>query len=139
MNTVKSCFVALVAAITLYGCSGMGFGTPDLAKTLVSDLGVTPDQAMGGVGSMLNYAKGAMNPGTFDAVTKALPGSDKYMDAASKLLGAGDITNLAGLDSAFSNLGLSPSAVNDFKPVVSEYLGEQGGVQLGQAFSALFP
>jgi hypothetical protein len=55
------------------------------------------------------------------------------------VLGAGDITNLAGLDSAFSNLGLSPSAVNDFKPVVSEYLGEQGGVQLGQAFSALFP
>src|SRR5262245_24931197 len=96
----------VVSTAALQGCSGMpsmgSSSTPSMGSasgvdSLTSQLGVTPQQATGGVGSMLSYAKTQLSPSDFSTVTSALPGSDKYMSLASSALGTSSISNAAGL------------------------------------------
>ena len=52
---------------------------------LTSSLGVTENQAMGGVGSVLTLAQEKLAKGEFDQVAKVIPGSSKYLDMAKSL------------------------------------------------------
>ena len=56
-----------------------------LMGTLMSSLGVTQDQAEGGVGSILTLAKEKLVKGDFDKVAAVIPGADKYLHGGSKL------------------------------------------------------
>jgi Protein of unknown function VcgC/VcgE (DUF2780) len=122
----------LLLAALLPGCESMksAGGTPDLTSLLTKQLGVTDSQASGGVGSMLQLAQEKLTSGQFDSVAKAIPGSQKYLDNAKKLLGGGKVGDAGGLKSAFSKLGMSPDMVDKFKPVVTNYAGEVGGPQV---------
>src|SRR5262252_9949316 len=117
----------VVATAALQGCSGMpSMGSSSVIDSLTSQLGVTPQQATGGVGSMLTYAKTQLSPSDFSTVASALPGADKYMTLASSALGVSSISSAAGLGAAFSKLGMSPDMVNKFAPIVSDYAGKYG-------------
>ena len=130
---------AFVALAGLQGCSSMqsmglpgstGSSAPKAASvvdSLSSQFGVTPQQATAGVGSMLGYAKTQLSPADFATVSKALPGADTYMTAASAVLGSTGITSPAALGSAFSKIGMSPEMVMKFAPVVADYAGQYGG------------
>jgi len=121
--------VATAAAIP--GCdtmSSMGaMGSSNVVSSLTSQLGVTPTQATGGVGSILAYAKDRLSPADFGTVSKALPGSDTYLKAAGDLVPGGKIDSMAGLNAAFSKLGMSPDMVGKFMPIVTDYVGKAGG------------
>jgi Protein of unknown function VcgC/VcgE (DUF2780) len=99
-----------------------------LMGMLKSQLGVTEDQAKGGVGSYLILAQEKLAKGDFDKVASLVPGASKYMDSAKKL-GAvtGPLKNVAGLNGALSKLGMKSDTASKFAPTVTNYLGTAGG------------
>lgn len=99
-----------------------------LVGMLKSTLGVTDAQAEGGVGSMLTLAQEHLAKGDFDKIAQVVPGTQKYLDSAKKL-GAvtGPLKNSAGLNSAFSRLGMKPETATKFAPTVLDAVGKIGG------------
>lgn len=104
--------------------------TNALTQLLTSQLGVTSNQANGGVGSILSLAKEKLPSMDFNTVTKFIPGTDGFMKAA-KDLGAvtGPIGDQAGLNSAFSRLGMGQDMVPKFSQTMSDFVGKAGGDQ----------
>jgi hypothetical protein len=111
-------------------------GSASVVDSLTSQLGVTPQQAAGGVGSMLSDAKGQLSPNDFSTVASALPGADKYMSLASDAFGS--ISNSAALGSAFSKLGMSPDMVSKFAPIVTDYAGKYGSSAAKNLLAGVF-
>jgi hypothetical protein len=109
--------------------TSMAAGLKDpLLNLLKSQLGVTEDQAKGGVGSYLLLAQEKLAKGDFDKVAALVPGASKYMDSAKKLGAvAGPLKNVAGLNSSLTRLGMKSETVSKFAPTVTNYLGTAGG------------
>ena len=103
-------------------------GTDALTNLLTSQLGVTQNQANGGVGSVLSFAKEKLPSMDFNTITKFIPGSDTLMKA-SKDLGAvtGPIGDKAGLEAAFSRLGMGADSVPKFVQTMGDFVGKAGG------------
>jgi len=99
-----------------------------LVGALKSALGVTDAQAEGGLGSILKLAQEKLAKGDFDKIAQVIPGSQKYLDTAKKL-GAvtGPVTNSAGLNSAYSRLGIPPEKAAKFTPTVLDAVRKVGG------------
>ena len=120
----------IMTALLQWGCAGMQSmgGTDVLTRLLTSQLGVTSNQAMGGVGSILSLAKERLPSMDFMSLTKLIPGAETYMNTARNL-GAvtGPIGDRAGLTSAFSRLGMGPDMVPKFTQVFSDFVGKAGG------------
>ncbi|HEX5163466.1 MAG TPA: DUF2780 domain-containing protein [Steroidobacteraceae bacterium] len=136
----------ILAAITLASCSSTSApsamtsalgGSNPLMGMLTSQLGVTQQQAEGGVGSILKLANEKMARGDFDQVAALIPGASKYMDTARKLGAyAGQIGDLAGLTSSLGKLGISPDTAASFIPAVTDFVGKAGGSELGGKLAA---
>jgi hypothetical protein len=107
-------------------------GSSQLTGLLTKQLGVTQNQAEGGVGSMLKLAQEKLSAGDFDMVAKAVPGAQKYLDKA-KSLGAytGALNNMDGLNGALSKLGIPPETAAKFVPAVTHFVGKAGGSKVG--------
>ncbi len=89
----------------------------ELVDQLVEQLGITPDQARGGVGAILSLAK------------------EKLVENYSQLTEA--IPELAGLEDAAPNGGAA-SLLGGLTASLSQNLGEAGTmVRLGEMFSSL--
>ena len=71
------------ALLGLRALQSMG-GTDVLTGLLTNQLGVTSNQAMGGVGSILSLAKERLSGMDFTALTKLIPGADTYMKTAKE-------------------------------------------------------
>ena len=130
----------LFFAACLPGCSSMESmmgQSADVTKLLSQQLGVTDTQASGGVGSILKLAQEKLSAGDFDQVAKAIPGADKYLAQAKQLLGGANIGNKAGLQGAFSKLGMSPDMVDKFSPILTQFVGKSGGTQAGNLLSGV--
>jgi hypothetical protein len=109
-----------------------------LMSLLKSQLGVTEDQAKGGIGSYLLLAQEKLTKGDFDQVAGLIPGASKYMESAKKL-GAvtGPLKNLAGLNGALSRLGMKSETASKFAPTVTNYLGTAGGDSVKQMLAGI--
>ncbi len=112
----------------------------DLVKTLVSQLGVTEEQAKGGTGLLLKAAKEKLDANDFQKVLGSIPGASGMLDAAPEdggglmgMLGkavggqAGDVASLVG---GFSKLGLNADMIQKFLPVIMGFLKEKGGADV---------
>jgi len=112
--------------------SVMGATSNPLLGMLTGKLGVSADQAEGGIGSMLKLAQEKLTAGDFDQVAAVIPGAQKYLDKA-KSLGAysGALGNLAGLNGALSKLGIPPETAAKFLPMVTDFVGKAGGSKVG--------
>ena len=99
-----------------------------LMGMLQSQLGVTQDQAAGGIGSILTLAQEKLIKGDFDKIAQLVPGASKYM-AQAKSLGAvtGPIKDMKGLQDALGRLAMSPETRAKFVPAVTNYIGKAGG------------
>ncbi|CAD6880868.1 hypothetical protein [Methylomonas albis] len=113
-----------------------------LINILVGQLGISPQQALGGVGSIFSVAQQRMNPGDFSQLSSSVPGMDRYLSSvpqqasaagSQSLLGAagglmgGQFGSLANLAGSFQSLGMNPSIVSQFVPVVLQYVQNQSG------------
>ncbi len=99
-----------------------------MTSLLQSQLGLTEDQAEGGMGSLLSLASEKLSSGEYDQLAGMIPGADKYLDAA-KSLGAvtGPLKSLTDLNQSLASLGIPPETIEQFLPMVTDYLGKLGG------------
>lgn len=99
-----------------------------LLGALTSQLGVSEDQARGGVGSYLTLLQEKLAKGDFDKIASLVPGASGYLESAKKL-GAvtGPLKNLQGLNGALGKLGMNADTIAKFTPAVTNYLGKLGG------------
>jgi hypothetical protein len=131
--------------------------TSSLVDTLVHQLGITPEQATGGAGSIFSMAKQGMNSADFAKVSTAVPGMNQLLAAApsqaapssnmtglmgmaaSALGGSGSsVSKLASLAGSFQSLGLNSGMVSQFIPVILQSVQSQGGsATMGLLQSAL--
>lgn len=122
--------------------NSLGAGQGALVNSLVNQLGVSPQQALGGAGAIFQSAQGSMEPQAFSTLSQSVPGINDMLNAAPALPdspmasglssmmggGAGDsLGGLASLTSSFQQLNLSPDMVGKFVPVVTDYVRTSGG------------
>jgi hypothetical protein len=131
--------IIVLMAMGIFSTTGLVFAdTSKLIGSLVDTLGVSEEQATGGSGAVFKEAKNNMSPGDYSQLLKAVPGIDSLISAApqaggltgkaSSLLG-GSAGSMAGLTDSFSKLGLSPDMVNQFVPVILDFVQSEGGQQ----------
>jgi hypothetical protein len=63
-----------------------------------------------------------------DSLISAAPQTGGLTGKASSLLG-GSTSSMAGLADSFSKLGLAPDMVNQFVPVILDFVQSEGGQQ----------
>lgn len=139
MKTARVLFVVFVVIILSgAGCASSSSSSAlGLTESLTSGLGLTGDQAAGGVGSILSMAQGKLSASDYSKVAAAVPGADTYVQKA-KDLGAvtGPITSTDGLNSAYSKLGISPQAASQLTPAVVSYVSKAAGPSVGGLLSS---
>ena len=121
--------------------------------TKAQQMGVKPEQAAGGVGAMLSLAKNQLTTNDYAALTQQVPGINKVTGAGAltqlsqfsaknpqlqALVGqinpvskdakvaVSNVTNQSQLNSAFEALGMNSSLIQEFAPLITQYLGQQG-------------
>ncbi len=123
-------------------------GSNDLTGMLVSQLGVTEQQAAGGAGSILNYAKQSLSPNDFSKVASSVPGIDSLLSAVPSAggglggvagaLGGGSLGGMAAVASQFSSLGLKADMVQQFTPIILDYVKGTGGSDVMKLLAGIF-
>ncbi|GAL37800.1 hypothetical protein JCM19240_6716 [Vibrio maritimus] len=93
-----------------------------VVNDLVNDLSISPEQATTGVGALLSLAQSSLGSEQQSELSSLIPGMDSLTN--SGLLSS--IQNMESVKSAFSSVGLDPSMISQFAPVVLDYLGSQG-------------
>lgn len=118
--------------------SGKQLKSGELTNLLVSRLGITPQQATGGAGALLQVAKTRMNPDAFAKLSQQIPDVQQLLAAVpalkqqsgalglagklASLSGDSSIGNLVTAVSIFKQLGMKPEEIQKFAPVVVDYV-----------------
>ena len=116
-------------------------------------MGVKSYQAAGCVGALLSLAKNQLTTNDYAALTQQVPGINKVTGAGAltqlsqfsaknpqlqALVGqinpvskdakvaVSNVTNQSQLNSAFEALGMNSSLIQEFAPLITQYLGQQG-------------
>ncbi len=124
-----------------------------LAELLMQRTGATEAQAQGGAGALFQIAKTKMSADSFTQLEQSVPGMQGMLGAApalsqpgglagqlSSIAGAsgGTAGNLISVVSAFQQQGMSPTMVQQFIPVVIDYVKAHGNEALVNTLSAAF-
>ena len=123
----------------------------ELIQKLMSGAGVDEGQAKGGAGAILGQAKERMSSGDFSTLTSKVPGLEGLISEAPSgsgggggggIMGAvsgmasglggggsggGGLGSLASLGGAFSSLGMDPSKISQFVPLILSFVQDKGG------------
>ncbi len=116
----------------------------DLIRRLTKDLGVSKDQARGGLVALLRAGQQNLSRKDFEQFVADVPGADKLLKNApppSALSSfAGGLGSLlggrtgpgrwAGLAASFTEIGVDLETARKFGPIVIEYVREHGGEDL---------
>lgn len=145
--------ILLTSFMLFFSNSALFAQETSLISLLTQQLGVTEPQAQGGAGSIFNFAKEKLSPQEFSQVSNTVPNMDGLLDAAPKkesgmggMLGdatsmfggsGSSLEGLASLASSFSQLGLSPDMVNQFVPVILNYVKTNGGETASNLLAAV--
>lgn len=123
----------------------------NLTELLMQRTGVTQAQAAGGAGALFQIAKNKMQTDAFAQLEQSVPGLQGMLGAVPALTQsgglAGRLSALAGKSggtagdlisvvSAFQQQGMSPAMVQQFIPVLIEYVKAQGNEALVNSLSA---
>lgn len=133
--------LALAAALVL--------GTPawgaSLVDSLVSELGITQDQAIGGAGALMAYAKQDLAEADWSQLAQLVPEASTLAEEADmggvmNSLGEvlGDSAGMAQVLEQLSKLGLDADTITRFAPAVLDYVKQQGGGDLIGALTKLW-
>ncbi|MBF7072111.1 DUF2780 domain-containing protein [Glaciecola sp. MH2013] len=86
-----------------------------LMESLQSSLGVTSEQAEGGMASIMNYVKNNASEGQFSELSSAIPGLDSIMSSVPSIEGLGSSDALSGVMSKVSEYSDSLKGINELK------------------------
>lgn len=143
MRTIQS----IAAAAILVSCVFLSSQAAQseeggLVSLLTDQLKVSEDQAAGGAGAIFKTAKGNLTEEEFTQVEGAVPEMDSLLAAAPEpeksgdLMGkamsmagdkGGSVGDLAGLAGSFKNLGMGADMIDQFTPVIMDYVQSKGG------------
>lgn len=126
-----------------------------LTDLLMKRVGVTQAQAEGGAGALFQVAKGKMQTDSFSQLEQSVPGIQSMLGAAptaiqTSTLGgfAGELSSLTGssggtttgnllaVASAFQQQGMSPAMIQQFVPVIIEYVKSNSNGALASTLSS---
>jgi hypothetical protein len=125
-------------ATTAAGAAAGAASAAGLTSTLGSSLGLSTDQASGAVGSVMALAQTKLPASDYTKVASALPGSDTYVQKAKDLgVDTSSITDMNGLNAAYSKLGISPEVGSQITPLVVNYVGKAAGPTVGGLLSSV--
>jgi hypothetical protein len=128
----------IVSGLALAMDASIGHAQLDALSLLSRSLGMSKEQAEGGVGSILTLAQEKLVKGDFDKVAAAIPGASKYLEQA-KSLGAvaGPLNDLAGLKGALGKLGIDEQTASQFLSAVPGVVSTLGGSEAGKLLSGV--
>ncbi len=95
-----------------------------LIGMLTNQLGVSPTQATSGAGAMLALASNSLSGDNTSELSQLIPGMSSLQSSTPGLLSMA--TNMRAVNDVFSTLGLDPSMIAQFAPVILNYLTKQG-------------
>ncbi|EMF7386813.1 DUF2780 domain-containing protein [Vibrio parahaemolyticus] len=102
---------------------GLNAESSPLTELLTSQLPVSTEQAAGGSSALIALAQSQLSQQNSTELQSLIPGLSNLKGAQSLL---GNIESLSAVQSAFNALGLDPSMISQFVPVILGYLNEQG-------------
>ncbi len=102
---------------------GLNAESSPLTELLTSQLPVSTEQAAGGSSALIALAQSQLSQQNSTELQSLLPGLSNLKGAQSLL---GNIESLSAVQSTFNALGLDPSMISQFAPVILGYLNEQG-------------
>jgi len=122
----------------------------DLIRRLTKELGVSKDQARGGLVAVLRAGQQHLSRPDFEQMVADVPGADKLLKNApppsalsslagglgSLLGGRSSAGRFAGLAASFAELGVDIDTAKKFGPIVIEYVREHGGENLVEKINA---
>jgi opacity protein-like surface antigen len=117
-----------------------------LTDVLMKGAGVTQAQAQGGAGALLQLAQNKMQADDFAKLAQAIPNLPSLLSAVpalqqpstlnslTKLAGnsGGTVSNLLTVVSIFQQLGISPAQMQQFLPLLLDYVNTTQGASLAQ-------
>ncbi|MCX7102624.1 MAG: DUF2780 domain-containing protein [Methylobacter sp.] len=124
-----------------------------LPELLMQKTGVSGAQAQSGAGALFQIAKNKMSADSFTQLEQSVPGMQGMLGAATPALAqpsglAGTLSSLAGgasggtagsllsVASAFQQQGMSPTMIQQFIPVVIDYVKAHGNDALVNSLSS---
>ena len=116
----------------------------ELVQQLISNLGLSEEQAQGGAGLLLGLLKDKLPETDFAQVSGVVPDSEGLIDKAPEAggglggllggvaasLGGSQLGDLASLAGGFSKLGLDADMIGKFIPILLSFLESEGGEDL---------
>ncbi|TNZ72911.1 hypothetical protein CGK41_14000 [Vibrio parahaemolyticus] len=102
---------------------GLNAESSPLTELLTSQLPVSTEQAAGGSSALIALAQSQLSQQNSTELQSLIPGLSNLKGAQSLL---GNIESLSTVQSSFNALGLDPSMISQFAPVILGYLNEQG-------------
>ncbi|NOI58312.1 DUF2780 domain-containing protein [Vibrio coralliilyticus] len=94
-----------------------------LTDALTSNLSISGEQAATGSAALLSLAQNQLPANQSEELTGAIPG----LSSLSSLGGiAGQVDSMSAVSDIFAKIGLDPSMISQFTPVILEYLSGQG-------------
>jgi hypothetical protein len=137
----------LAASVLVMGfLSGCGSSTSQVASlasnpmisslTSATNLGLTPDQAIGGSAALMSIAKGNLSSDNWDKVSGAIPASGSIMDSGLKKVGLSSdkMKSLADLGGSVGKLGLNMDQVNQMVPAMADFMSKGGHAEAADLF-----
>jgi len=113
-------------------------GGDSVASMLGSQLGISGDQAAGGLGGLFELARNQLSAGDFDTIAESIPGIDGYIEQAEALgLLESPIENVEALKAGLGRIGLDSATVDQFLPAAIDALGKLGGADVSQLLKPL--
>ena len=109
-----------------------------LIDTLVSTVGINPQQAEGAVGAIGRLAQGKLPPELFAELGKLIPGLGGMISGAPKPSGmAAMLGEKAGLASVLSQLGIDLGKAGPIIQILTTFIQAQGSGGLQAALTKL--
>jgi len=113
----------------------------ELVQQLISNLGLSEEQAQGGAGLLLGLLKDKLSETDFAQVSGAVPDSEGLIEKApeaggglggllggvASALGGSQLGELASLAGGFSKLGLDADMIGKLVPILVSFLESKGG------------
>ena len=145
MKRYLSALLVVVVLSSLVACSTTGgknaissLSAEPAVSALVQATGVTANQAIGGLGSILSLAKSKVSAEDFSKLTAGIPSADKYMGALGGLgVNGGDIKTALDLQGAYKKLGMNEDQALKFSSSAANYVRSSGGEAAASVLSGL--
>ncbi|WP_020208202.1 DUF2780 domain-containing protein [Gilvimarinus chinensis] len=106
-----------------------------LLSNLTESLGVSSEQAAGGTSALLAMAANNLSDDQTSVLGDILPVGNSG-GIASQLIS--QVTNMESVKTVFDSLGMDTAMVNQFAPIVLDYVGNNGGKELLGSLSSLW-